>query len=108
MNRLVVFIISAVLLSFAACSSNNSSDTDNSDTPVSVGKKVFTTYCVTCHGADGKMGLNGAKDLTQSTLTQEETIQVITNGRKMMASYKSVLSPKEISEVAEYVMKFRR
>lgn len=107
MNRNAWFVITAALIAVASCSSN-SSESAESSTPAEPGKKVFTTYCVTCHGADGKMGLNGAKDLTQSTLTKEETIQVVTNGRKMMAPYKSILSPQEISEVSEYVMKFRR
>ncbi len=68
------------------------------------GMAVFRQYCVTCHGADGKLGLNGAKDLTQSTLPLEERLNVITNGRKVMTAFNEVLSPEEIKAVAEYTL----
>lgn len=69
------------------------------------GMAIFRQYCVTCHGADGKLGLNGAKDLTVSTLTLEERINVVTNGRKVMTPFNEVLSPEEIKAVAEYTLK---
>lgn len=68
------------------------------------GQAIFQKNCVLCHGSNGKMGLNGAKDLTASMLTAEERISVITNGRNTMASYKAILSPEEIKAVAEYTM----
>ena len=34
------------------------------------GKKTFETYCILCHGADGKLGLNGSKDLTISEISR--------------------------------------
>lgn len=71
--------------------------------PAIPGASTFKKYCTACHGADGKMGLNGAKDLTASALTQEERVQIITNGRKLMAPYKSILSAEEINDVATYV-----
>ncbi len=72
------------------------------------GEAVFKKYCVTCHGTKGNMGLNGAADLTISTLTTEETVEIITNGRKMMAPYKSILSAQEISQVTEHVLTLRQ
>ena len=69
------------------------------------GMAIFRQYCVTCHGADGKLGLNGAKDLSVSTLTLEERINVVTNGRKVMTPFNEVLSPEEIKAVAEYTLK---
>ncbi|MBV6439485.1 MAG: hypothetical protein EPGJADBJ_01126 [Saprospiraceae bacterium] len=66
------------------------------------GRAIFRKYCVTCHGADGKLGLNGAKDLTVSTLALEERINVITYGRKVMTPFNEVLTPEEIKAVAEY------
>lgn len=76
--------------------------------PVSKGAATFKRYCVTCHGADGTLGLNGAANMATSTLTKEEAIQVITNGRKMMAPYKTILSPDEIAQVADHVMTLRQ
>ena len=69
------------------------------------GAAIFRQYCVTCHGADGKLGLNGAKDLTISTLTLEERINVITYGKKVMTPFNEVLTPEEIKAVAEYTQK---
>lgn len=68
------------------------------------GKNVFETMCITCHGANGKLMLNGAKDLTKSILTIEERVQIITHGKGGMASYKNLLSAKEIQNVAEYTL----
>ncbi|MBK9983336.1 MAG: hypothetical protein IPP15_13235 [Saprospiraceae bacterium] len=64
-------IISFILLAFViACASKESS---SSGAPsVAEGEQVFKKYCILCHGADGKLGINGAKDLTVCKLTQEE------------------------------------
>lgn len=66
------------------------------------GMAVYRQYCVTCHGADGKLGLNGAKDLSQSVLSQEERIIQITNGKNLMTPFRNVLTPAEIKAVAAY------
>ena len=71
------------------------------------GAAVFRQYCVTCHGADGKLGLNGAKDLSQSPLTREQRIQIITNGKNMMTPFGEMLSPEEIRAVADYTLTFK-
>lgn len=72
------------------------------------GKKVFETYCILCHGADGKLGLNGSKDLSISTLTIEEKITQITNGKNTMTPFKDVLTEAEIKNVAEYTFSLKQ
>ena len=67
------------------------------------GKVIFESKCQSCHGADGKLGLSGAKDLTQSALSPQEKIDIITNGKKTMAAYKDQLSQEQIAAVADYV-----
>ncbi|MEL6926428.1 MAG: cytochrome c, partial [Bacteroidota bacterium] len=74
-----------------------------SEAVLAAGKTVFTTYCIVCHGADGKMGLNGAKDLTASELTRDEMITQVTKGKGAMAAYESILKPDEIEAVVDYV-----
>lgn len=71
------------------------------------GKAIFTSYCAACHGQDGKLGLAGAKNLTTSTLTDEEVVNIITNGKNAMSPYKKVLNVEEIAAVAAYVKVFR-
>ena len=66
------------------------------------GKGLFLA-CALCHGRDGKAGLNGAKDLTASTLTTEEMMAVVKNGKGAMAPYKQVLNTNEIEAVVAYV-----
>lgn len=77
-------------------------------TPAVPGLATYKKYCVACHGADGKMGLNGAANLTESTIPKEEAVQVITHGRKLMAPYKSILKEAEIDQVADYILTLRQ
>jgi cytochrome c6 len=67
------------------------------------GAQLFSTHCTLCHGKDGKLGINGAKDLTASTLTKDEMSALVTNGKGVMAAYKNVLSKAEIEAVVEHV-----
>lgn len=101
----------AFTLCLASCSNDNqkSQSTENTksalseDERMAEAKELFEGQCKLCHGIDGTLGLNGAKDLTQSTLSKEERIEVITNGRNAMAAYKNEYSPQEIDMLADYV-----
>ncbi|TAD96781.1 MAG: hypothetical protein EAZ97_13485 [Bacteroidetes bacterium] len=68
------------------------------------GKAIYTANCESCHGATGDAGLAGAKNLKENKRSKEETIDIITNGKNNMASYKKVLSDKEIEAVASFVL----
>ncbi|MBK8968176.1 MAG: cytochrome c [Saprospiraceae bacterium] len=72
------------------------------------GAAVFRLYCVTCHGADGKLGLNGAGDLTKSALTLEERVTQISKGKNMMTAFEEILSPEEIRAVAEFTLSLKK
>jgi len=72
------------------------------------GKKIFNTYCILCHGADGKLGLNGSKDLTISTITTEERITQVTNGKGLMTPFKEILNEAEIKAVVGYVESLKK
>jgi mono/diheme cytochrome c family protein len=76
--------------------------------PIAVpdGMAVFRKNCITCHGADGRLGLNGAKDLTASKLSLNERIHIITNGKNLMTPFKALLTEAEIKAVAEYTTSF--
>lgn len=104
-NYILLFVIANFAIIYcASCAGRNTSADQVEMANANPGLKVFKTYCVTCHGADGKMGLSGAADLSVSTLTKDEAVNVITNGRKLMAPYKSILSPQQIDEVADYIL----
>lgn len=66
------------------------------------GEQIYRMHCVLCHGKDGKLGFNGAKDLTSSALTKEQMMKQVSDGKGKMMPYKNVLSPKEIEAVVDY------
>ncbi len=68
------------------------------------GMAIFRKHCVICHGPDGKLGLNGAKDLSQSTLGLEQRIETITYGKKLMTPFEKILDAEEIKAVAAYTL----
>lgn len=117
-----ITILSTFLLFFLlSCGSNTNETTDNSsasnDTPATTepvepekpsGQKVYRTYCITCHGMDGQLGLNGAKDLSVSELPIEERILQITEGKNLMTPFKGILSEDQIQAVAEYTQTLKQ
>lgn len=66
------------------------------------GMAIFRRNCVVCHGADGKLGLNGAKDLSLSPRPLAERIEIITHGKNLMTPFGAILSKTEIEAVATY------
>lgn len=67
------------------------------------GKAVYDANCTVCHGEDGALGAAGAKNLAISTLSNEEAINIITNGKNAMPKYKNTLSEQDIRAVAAYI-----
>ena len=83
---------------------------------VPTGRKIFETKCAQCHGKDGKGNPKMVKvlkvdaalvDLTASKLNPEETLLLVTNGKKKMPKWKGKLTPDQIQSVVEYVGSFR-
>jgi len=72
------------------------------------GEKVYKQYCVTCHGVYGDMGASGAANLTESKLTVDEKIGVVTNGRNTMTPFKGLLSEAKIKAVVAYTEKLKK
>lgn len=72
------------------------------------GKLIYKQYCVICHGADGKLAISDAKDLSVSTISIEERIDQITNGKGLMTPYKDILSTEQILAVAEYIEELKK
>jgi cytochrome c6 len=63
---------------------------------------LFKTYCVNCHGIDGSLMTNGAKDLRFSVLSLDERVMVISEGRNVMTAFGNTLSKEQILAVAQY------
>jgi cytochrome c5 len=79
-------------------------------TTVSVsGEEVYKlANCAICHGQDGKLMLNGAKDLSKSVLTKTEIEHQILNGKNAMPAYKNSLNPEQVKLLVDYVETFRK
>lgn len=94
-----------------ACGGSEATDRNSSDEPTAEaehpGKALYKQYCVLCHGADGKLGLNGAVDLTTSQLPREEAIDQVTNGKGLMTPFKELMTEEEIEQVVDYVITMR-
>jgi mono/diheme cytochrome c family protein len=72
--------------------------------PVIAGVDLYTTHCTACHGADGNMGVAGAKKIPASVLTLDERIELITHGKKTMPAFNEKLNTDEIKRLAEYTL----
>lgn len=107
MKRILLIIGTPVLL-FVACSSSDAHADGKGRQPVDQGAKLFSMHCTLCHGKDGTLGLNGAKDLTRSLLTKEEMVAIVANGKGVMMPYKNALSKAELEAVVAHVRTLRR
>ncbi|WP_400192904.1 c-type cytochrome [Hymenobacter sp. B81] len=104
--------LSAALL--GACGSPNSPATATAPLPpvpaaeVELpGKALFLQNCALCHGANGKLGGNGARDLTKSNLNQTGRVYIVTHGMGKMPSFRDQLTPEQIEQVAAYSLTLR-
>ncbi|MFT4761544.1 MAG: mono/diheme cytochrome c family protein [Paraglaciecola sp.] len=108
-----ITILSTIFaLAIFACGSSETNNNESGKKPATAkkiakkvdGKKVYKTYCVTCHGLYGDMGASGAKNLIESVLSLDERIEIITNGKGLMTPFKDLLNAEKIKAVAEYTM----
>jgi cytochrome c6 len=102
MKKIIWGIFSLQILLYLAC--QNSDRGSNNSGELAIGEEVFKTYCILCHGADGKLGLNGAKDITVSKLTFNERVSLIKSGKNTMTPFAGILTPEQIEGAARYSM----
>lgn len=70
---------------------------------LSEGEVIYTSLCTDCHGVDGKKQLYKAPDLTQSKLSRDQKIEIISDGKGIMQGYSRSLTSEEISAVLNYI-----
>jgi cytochrome c6 len=70
--------------------------------PPAPGQLLFQKNCQRCHGKDGRLGLNGAHDLTKSNLNAFGRTYLVTNGMRKMPSFSKTLTPAQIEQVVAY------
>jgi mono/diheme cytochrome c family protein len=83
-------------------------DTSSTKDPLEMGKIVYQNKsCIGCHGPDGKLGANGAKDLSATTLSIDEQKAIIKNGKSPMPGYND-LNDEQLQAVIEYIGTFKK
>ncbi|HCK21579.1 MAG TPA: cytochrome C oxidase subunit III, partial [Bacteroidetes bacterium] len=75
---------------------------------LSAGKEIFTTYCVACHGnaGEGGVGPNMTDQYWLHGGSINDIFRTVKYGvpEKGMAAWQEILMPKQISEVANYIL----
>ena len=98
-------ITTCILLALIIACAGKEKTPPASDTPsVAQGEQVFKKYCILCHGTDGKLGVNGAKDITVSKLTLEERELQIKKGKNTMTPFEGILNEEQIISAATYTL----
>lgn len=107
MENIKNIIFTVLIIVTFSCAQNDNKKTVSASSPTASvvdGAKIFKKSCVVCHGEDGKLGLNGSKDLTQSEVDLDTRIVQITKGKGLMTPFEHILSAEEIIAVAEYTI----
>ncbi|MFI5141049.1 MAG: c-type cytochrome [Bacteroidia bacterium] len=73
----------------------------NADGTIS-GQEFYTNNCASCHGADGKLKMAGAFDLSATQLSNDSISSIILNGRNTMTKING-LTPEQAQAIAAYV-----
>lgn len=75
---------------------------------VKIGKSLYyKRTCNTCHGDDGAAGFQNSKNLSESTLTDDEIKNIILNGKGVMPPNED-LSDSEVRYLTAFVKSFRK
>ena len=75
---------------------------------VEVGRMVYEVKCIVCHGPDGKLMLNGAKDLSVSKISSTEILEIVSKGKGLMPAFSEELDEKQLKAVTIYVEGLRK
>jgi len=95
LRRLTFMLIFAGLTSCGNDSSSKNTDALPMETPSEKGASLYTVNCTSCHGEDGKMGGSGAKDLSESQLTDKQIKKILRKGKNAMPPMSAILETDE-------------
>ena len=76
--------------------------------PPAPGLRLYRQNCARCHGQDGRLGANGAHDLTKSNLNAMGRTYMVVNGMGKMPAFGKELTPVEVQQVVEYSLTLKK
>lgn len=104
-KALVFFAVIFGILAIASCEQPSMA---NAETGEADGEKVYTYYCISCHGSVGDRMAGNAPDLSKSLLNDNGIRQMILYGsEKGMAAYQSMIKDEELDALVEHVKSLR-
>lgn len=105
----ITIIVGLVVLS--ACGSAEVKEGEHpAESALPDGEQLFVQNCASCHGCDGTLGMSGANDLSESTMTFNEVKFTIEKGTDNgMPRFKEILSNEaELDAVVEFVLTLKK
>ena len=109
LTRILFILFLAGLTSCGNDSSSKYNETLPTETPAQRGASLYTLYCASCHGEDGKMGASGAKDLSESRLSDKQIKKILQKGKNAMPPMSAILENEENMEfVIQHIKTLRK
>lgn len=105
----VKLIAIVVLFGFFSCSEPVEKMDNNASPQHQSGIKFYQQRCDVCHGADGKLGASDAKDLSKSSITEEQIKNIINRGQGAMPPFEHAIeSDSTLIELVDHVKSLRK
>lgn len=71
------------------------------------GKTVYSTYCASCHGEDGKPAMAGVPDFSskafQDSKTDDQLVQSTKGGNGGMPGFAAMIDDKQVVDVVAHI-----
>ncbi len=99
----------SLTLFLSSCSSSVEEFSTEDSSDYLSGTKFYEQRCDICHGADGKLGVSDATDLSTSTLTTDQIEEVIKNGKGAMPAFGNAFeNDSTLYELMEHITSLRK
>ncbi len=103
-------LLATLMLLFVSCQDTPKTEgMQTQETPAQKAASLYSMHCAQCHGEDGKLGASGAKDLSQSRLSDAAILQIIKKGKNAMPPMEALLENAEnIELVVQHIKGLRK
>ncbi len=100
------YILFIILVGLFSCTERKAQENNSNTISDSYSKQLYTLNCASCHGKDGRLGVAGAKDLSQTSLSDNEKKNIILEGQNGMPSFENRLEIEDIDSIIQYINNF--